>query len=74
MKVMIDAGNGEVQEVECDGCICGLVERGKGPTGFWVTTLDCNLSYIEKCRALNVMGTATYSLLAKQIEEVTDEQ
>lgn len=74
IKVTIDAGNGVVEEVECDGVVCGCVTRGEGPTGTWVDTLHCGLEYVEECRALNTMGAAVYDRRAAEIKEATDEQ
>lgn len=74
IKVTIDAGNGEVEEIECDGVVCGCVTRGEGPTGIWVDTLHGGLEYIEECRALNAMGAAIYGRMAGKIKEATDER
>ncbi len=67
IKVTIDAGNGEVQEIECDGVVCGCVTREKGPTDFWVTTVHGGLAWAEECRAVVAMGAAIYDRMAKQI-------
>lgn len=69
MKVTIDAGNGEVQEIECDGVVCGCVTRDKGPTDFWVDTVHGNLAYHEECRAIVAMSAAVYDNMAEQMEE-----
>nr|DAE64009.1 MAG TPA: hypothetical protein [Caudoviricetes sp.] len=67
IKVTIDAGNGEVEEVECDGIVCGCVTRGEVPTSLCVDTHRSGLETYEEMRSvLGAMGAAVYVNMVEQ--------